>query len=67
MSPASIARRPSARGRLSDKTLDTTAAEALSEAARDFDEIAEDLESGAVEIRHPELMPQSDSEKKAAN
>ena len=26
--------------------------------ARDLDEIAEDLETGAVEVRHPELMPQ---------
>lgn len=27
--------------------------------AQDFDEIADDLENGAVEIRHPESMPQS--------
>jgi hypothetical protein len=26
--------------------------------ALDYDEIAIDLETGAVEIRHPELMPQ---------
>ena len=26
--------------------------------ARDFDDIVEDLESGAIEIRHAELMPQ---------
>lgn len=26
--------------------------------AREYDELAEDLESGAVEIRHRELMPQ---------
>ena len=26
--------------------------------AQDFDELAEDLLRGAVEIRHPELMPQ---------
>jgi hypothetical protein len=32
--------------------------DALSKAARDFDEIAEDLEAGAIEVRHPELMPQ---------
>ncbi len=31
----------------------------LRQMARDFDDIAEDLESGAIEIRHPELMPQS--------
>ena len=26
--------------------------------AQDFDDIAEDLENGSVEIRHPELLPQ---------
>jgi hypothetical protein len=31
----------------------------LMEAAQDFDELAEDLLRGAVEIRHPELMPQN--------
>ena len=28
----------------------------LSEVAREYDEVAEDLESGAIEIRHPELI-----------
>ena len=27
--------------------------------AQDFDEIAEDLEKGAVEVQHPERMPQN--------
>jgi hypothetical protein len=27
--------------------------------ARDFDDITEDLERGAIEVRHPELMPQN--------
>jgi hypothetical protein len=31
----------------------------LRQLAQDFDEIAEDLERGAVEIRHPESMPQT--------
>jgi hypothetical protein len=53
--------------RLSDRTHDKEAAEVLASMARDFTEIAEDLEKGAVEIRHPELMPQNDSEKKASN
>jgi hypothetical protein len=26
--------------------------------AQDFDDITEDIENGAVEIRHPELLPQ---------
>lgn len=30
----------------------------LDRAAQDYDEIAEDLEAGAIEMRHPELMPQ---------
>jgi hypothetical protein len=30
----------------------------LFKAAQDFDDIAEDLEAGAIEVRHPELMPQ---------
>jgi hypothetical protein len=29
------------------------------ELAQDFDEIAEDLEKGAVEVRHPDRMPQN--------
>jgi hypothetical protein len=33
--------------------------ERLRRMAQDYLEIAEDLESGAVEIRHPELMPQT--------
>jgi len=53
--------------RLSDKTLDAELSEALASAARDFSEIADDLERGAIEIRHPELMPQNDSVKKAAS
>lgn len=32
--------------------------EMLSRMARDYDDIAEDLESGAIAIRHAELMPQ---------
>jgi len=27
--------------------------------ARDFDDIAEDLERDAIEVRHPERMPQN--------
>jgi hypothetical protein len=35
--------------------------EILRRAAQDFDEIAEDIEAGAVEIRHRELMLQTRS------
>jgi hypothetical protein len=30
----------------------------LLDIARDFDDIVADLESGAVDVRHPERMPQ---------
>ena len=30
----------------------------LERVARDYQELAEDLENGAVEIRHPEMLPQ---------
>jgi hypothetical protein len=33
-------------------------AQELQKVAKDYDEIAADLERGAVEVRHPELMPQ---------
>lgn len=32
--------------------------EQLGRIAEDYDDIAADLERGAIEIRHPELMPQ---------
>jgi hypothetical protein len=28
--------------------------------AQDYEDLAEDLENGAIEIRHPELLPQRD-------
>ena len=31
--------------------------EVLQQMARDYTDIAEDLESGAIEVRDPELMP----------
>jgi hypothetical protein len=33
--------------------------ELLKRVAQDFDEVAEDIELGAIEIRHPELLPQN--------
>jgi hypothetical protein len=44
--------------RLADEITNTEAAASLSRMARDYRDIAEDLENGAVEIRHPERMPQ---------
>jgi hypothetical protein len=32
--------------------------EMLERMAQDFEDIASDLETGAVEVRHPELLPQ---------
>ena len=34
-------------------------AQELRDMARDYDENAADLEAGATEVRHPELMPQA--------
>jgi hypothetical protein len=51
-SQAEIARR------LADEILDAEAAASLLKLAQDFSEIADDLEKGAVEIRHPERMRQ---------
>jgi hypothetical protein len=44
--------------RLSEGTTTPDIADTLAMMAWDFDDIAEDLESGAVEIRHRERMPQ---------
>jgi hypothetical protein len=45
--------------RLSDMTTNLEVSETLASAARDFADIADDLERGAVEVRHPELVTQS--------
>lgn len=45
--------------RLSNAINHLEARDALLKMAKDYDEIAIDLETGAVEIRHPDLMPQS--------
>lgn len=45
--------------RLSRKTHDKQVSDTLKSTAKDLDEVADDLESGTVQIRHPELMPQN--------
>jgi hypothetical protein len=45
--------------RLSSVATDRELQETLKRIAHDYDDIAEDLETGAIEVRHPELMPQS--------
>jgi hypothetical protein len=44
--------------RLAARTTDKPMSKELNKIARDFDDIAVDLEQGAIEFRHPELMPQ---------
>jgi hypothetical protein len=44
--------------RLAGEIYNEEAAASLLKLARDYQDIAEDLENGAVEIRHPERMPQ---------
>jgi hypothetical protein len=41
-------------------TSDADMAATLRRMAEDFDDIAVDLEAGAVDVRHPSLMPQLD-------
>jgi len=45
--------------RLAGVPSDRKTQETLQRMAQDYSDIAEDLESGAIEIRHPELMPQT--------
>ena len=44
--------------RLAKDTTEDALHDMLAQLARDYADIAEDLELGAVEIRHPELLPQ---------
>jgi hypothetical protein len=46
--------------RMGWRTIDREISDLLDTVALDYDEIAEDLERGAIDIRHPELMPQSE-------
>jgi hypothetical protein len=46
--------------RLAMEPTDRETKERLRELAQDYLEIAEDLECGTAEIRHPELLPQSE-------
>ena len=46
--------------RLSSMVHQIDVRDTLRRTAQDFDEIAEDLETGAIEVRHPELLPQRD-------
>ena len=45
--------------RLAGEIYNAEAAASLLKMARDYQDIAEDLENGALEIRHPERMPQA--------
>jgi hypothetical protein len=52
--------------RLANSINHPEARDTLLKVAKDYDEIAMDLERGAVEIRHPDLMPQSKGTKAAS-
>ena len=59
MHPASYYReRAEHARRLASRVYQRDLLETLRQVAQDYDDIAEDLEGGAIEIRHPELMPQ---------
>ena len=59
MEDATYYRSQAARARRLTRGQRSDIARDLEQIASDYDGIAEDLESGAVEIRHPELMPQN--------
>lgn len=59
MNDAAYYRDQAERARRLAKHADGEMHTALQAAARDFDDIAEDLEKDAIEIRHPERMPQN--------
>jgi hypothetical protein len=59
MQPISYYREQAERGRrLARSQNSREVQDTLRRMAQDYDDIAEDLENGAIEIRHPELMPQ---------
>ena len=59
MQPASYYRDQAQRARRLARSATNRDIEALlHRVAQDYDDVAEDLENGAVEIRRPQLMPQ---------
>ena len=59
MDAASYSRARAKQARqLAETTLDDTLRDALRSMARDYDELAEDLEHGAEAVRHPGLLPE---------
>ena len=59
MMDAGYYRQQAARARrLADGVANQEMQEQLKRIAIDYDDIATDLEQGAIEVRHPELMPQ---------
>jgi hypothetical protein len=62
MQDASYYRREAGRARRLARSITNRETEAmLIRMAEDYEDIAVDLETGAVEIRHPDLMPQRQS------
>jgi hypothetical protein len=59
MYAAAYYREQAERARRLAKHADGEMHTALLAAAQDFEDIAEDLETDAIEIRHPERMPQN--------
>ncbi len=59
MQSASYYRQEAARARRLARTINHPEAhEALERMSRDYDDIAEDLDRGAIEITHPSRLPQ---------
>jgi hypothetical protein len=52
--------------RLAVQVTDDHASAELMQMAQDYRDIAEDLENGAIEIRHPERMPQRQQQREGS-
>lgn len=59
MHPANYYRKQAAHAQtLADMSQEGAVHEVLVRLVQDYGDIAEDLETGAIDIRHPELLPQ---------
>jgi hypothetical protein len=58
MHPAHFYRQQAERARRLASSTTGSLHDELRQMAQEFDDIAEDIEIGAVEVRHPEMLPQ---------
>lgn len=58
MIPGYYRRQAERARRLANSQTNPEVQDILRRVAQDYDEIADDIEGGVVEVRHPELLPQ---------